>query len=65
MDTELIIKIKDALENKYRKKFKLYVDLDASLLGGVRITMGNKVIDGSVRRRLEDLKEKLTAVRLG
>jgi F-type H+-transporting ATPase subunit delta len=59
LDLEVIQQIKDKLEEKFRKKFRLYIDLDAELLGGVQVVIGNKVIDGSVRKRLEDLREKL------
>lgn len=64
LDLELIAKIKNKLEGKFKKKFKLYIEPDASLLGGIQIIIGNTVIDGSVRRRLDELKEKLMAVRV-
>ena len=64
LDLKLIEAIKEKLESKFRKKFKLYIDLDASLLGGLQITIGNKVIDGSVRRRLDELHDKLMSVRI-
>lgn len=64
LDSELIAKIKNRLESKFKKKFKLYIEPDASLLGGIQIIIGNTVIDGSVRRRLDELKEKLMAVRV-
>jgi len=57
-------KIKKGLESKLNKKLKLVVGLDPGLLGGVQVTIGNTVIDGSVRRRLDDLKEKLETVRV-
>ena len=38
---------------------------DASLLGGVKIVLGSQMIDGSLRRRLEDLGETLYRVQLG
>lgn len=64
LDLELIRSIKDRLENKFHKKFKFYIDLDGSLLGGVQVIIGNTIIDGSVRGRLDDLKEKLKSVRV-
>jgi F0F1-type ATP synthase delta subunit len=33
-------------------------------LGGARLVVGNKIWDGSVRKRLEDLKRKLLAARM-
>lgn len=63
-DREVIAKIKEKLEDRFKKKFKIYIEPDASLLGGMQIIIGNTVIDGSVRRRLDELKEKLMTVRV-
>lgn len=64
LDLPVIEKIKKRLENKLKKKLRFYIDLDASLLGGVQVIIGNKIIDGSIRRRLDDLKEKLMAIQV-
>jgi len=64
LDHKSVDKIKKGLESKLNKKLKLVVGLDPGLLGGVQVTIGNTVIDGSVRRRLDDLKEKLETVRV-
>lgn len=59
LDLELIKKIQDAVQKKFGKKFKFYIELDSNLLGGVQIIIGNTIIDGSVRKRLNDLKENM------
>lgn len=59
LDLDLIKKIEDRLEEKFKRKFKFYIELDSSLLGGVQVIIGNTIIDGSVRKRLNDLKENL------
>ena len=41
------------------KEVKLTNKIDASLLGGVRIFVDGKLIDASVKKRLEDLMETL------
>ncbi len=64
LDLDLIKEIEEGLEKKMQKKLRFYIDLDGSLLGGVKIIMGNTVIDGSVRKRLDDLREKLLAVNI-
>jgi F-type H+-transporting ATPase subunit delta len=64
LDLELIQAIEEKLEDKFKKKFKFYLDLDGRLLGGVQIKIGNTLLDGSLRRRLEDLKDKLMAARI-
>ena len=64
LDTELIARIKTSLENKLKKKLHLFVELDSNLLGGIYVKVENIIIDGSVRRRLEELKEKLTVLKV-
>ncbi len=64
LDVDLIKKIEAGLEHKFKKKFRFYIDLDGSLLGGVQVIIGNTVIDGSIRRRLDELKEKLKLIRI-
>lgn len=65
LDNELIEEIKKKLETKFKKKLRLFVELDPDLLGGVQVTVGNVMLDGSVSARLEDLRTKLMAVKVG
>ncbi len=53
--------IVEQLERLYSKKFEADVRYDPSLIGGVRIAMGDRVIDGSVAGRLEELTRTLFA----
>ncbi len=64
LDLELIQRIENKLEKRFKRKLNFYLDLDASLLGGVQAMVGNTVIDGSVRRRLDELKERLKTIRI-
>lgn len=53
-----------ALEDKYRTLYgasSVRVDtvVDKSLMGGVKVTIGDRVVDGSVKGRLESLREAL------
>ena len=48
-----------ALANATGKKVSLKPIVDPSVLGGVLATVGDTVIDGSVRTRLEQLKSRL------
>lgn len=61
LELSLIKRIEDKIEERFKRKFKFYIALDGSLLGGIQVVIGNKVIDGSIRRRLDDLKEMLMA----
>jgi len=63
-DTDILQKIRDNLEKKLNKKLHLYVELDANILGGVYAKVGNIVLDGSVRHRLDDLRDKLQALKV-
>jgi F-type H+-transporting ATPase subunit delta len=64
LELDLIKKIEEALKNKLKKDLRFYIDLDGSLLGGVQVVIGNTIIDGSVKKRLDELREKLITVRM-
>jgi F-type H+-transporting ATPase subunit delta len=49
------------LEKKFGRKVKAKVTLDKELIGGVRIILGDKVIDGSARAQLGALENALKA----
>lgn len=50
-------KLIQKLEAKYRKNICPLYQVDPALLGGIRIEMEDKVIDGSIVKRLQSLKE--------
>jgi F-type H+-transporting ATPase subunit delta len=64
IDPGLVERIKLQLESGLNRKLKLTAGLDPELLGGVQVTIGNMVIDGSVRRRLKELEEKMETARV-
>ncbi len=45
------------LEIKYNKKILLREELDSSLIGGIYVRVGDDVIDGSLKLKLENMKE--------
>lgn len=65
LELDLIKKIEDVLKKKFKQDLRFYIDLDGDLLGGVQVVIGNTIIDGSVKKRLDELREKLTTVRMG
>jgi F-type H+-transporting ATPase subunit delta len=48
-----------ALEGKLKRRIQATVTLDTELIGGVKIVVGDKVIDGSVRARLAAMSSAL------
>ncbi len=52
-------RLKAALANATGKAVNLKVIVDPSILGGIVATVGDSVIDGSVRTRVDQLKSRL------
>jgi F-type H+-transporting ATPase subunit delta len=50
-----------ALEQKFGTKLNVTVQEDESLIGGVCVTVGDQILDGSVRGKLNAMKTALTA----
>ena len=50
-----------ALEKKFEIKLKPVVEVDGALIGGVRVVVGDRVLDTSVRSRLDAMKAALVA----
>lgn len=48
------------LEKRFGRQLKATVVIDPSLIGGVRVTVGDEVLDTSVRARLEQMRAALT-----
>lgn len=46
------------------KKIRLAREVDAALLGGAVVTIGDRILNGSVQGRLAKLREELTALRV-
>jgi len=53
-----------ALGSREDKVVELERRVEAGLIGGAILKIGNTVIDGSVKRRLEELKHRLLAVQV-
>lgn len=50
-----------ALERSAGRPVKVTTIVDPELIGGIRVQIANDVIDGSVRARLDDLRQQLAA----
>lgn len=51
--------LRGALEKKYSRKVNTQIEVDPHLIGGVRIVVGDKVIDATVRGRLDAMAAAL------
>lgn len=51
--------LKAALERATGKKLELKFHVDPSVMGGVRAKIGDTVIDGTVAKRLDDIRTKI------
>ncbi|MEY2839412.1 MAG: hypothetical protein RJB60_1711 [Pseudomonadota bacterium] len=49
------------LEKRFGRKLTAKVEVDADLIGGVRVVVGDEVLDTSVKARLERMKTALLA----
>ncbi|MBE6047115.1 MAG: F0F1 ATP synthase subunit delta [Clostridium sp.] len=49
--------LKHKLEEKYDKNIIMTTEVDKSILGGVFVRVGNDVIDGTVKSKLDEMKE--------
>jgi F-type H+-transporting ATPase subunit delta len=58
---EFLNRIEKELERITHLDVELNVQVDPAALGGVRLTIKNRVLDGTYAERLEDLKERLLA----
>jgi len=52
-------KLQDVMVKIARKKVQTYYAVDPNLLGGVVVRIGDRVIDGSIRTKLVNLREYL------
>ena len=59
IDAELIATIKEKISTVLGKEPVLHPYVDESLLGGIKLRIGDQLIDGSVQTRLRKLSEEL------
>ncbi|MBO2517536.1 MAG: ATP synthase F1 subunit delta, partial [Clostridiales bacterium] len=54
-------KLRQGLKQRFGREVELDCTVDASLIGGIRVEADGKVIDGSIRYRLHQIKEVMDA----
>lgn len=61
IDASQLNELVEALEKRFARKLNATVLIEPELIGGVRVVVGDEVLDTSVRARLAQMKLALTA----
>jgi F-type H+-transporting ATPase subunit delta len=61
MDDAALADVVSVLEKRFDRKLAAKVEVDSDLIGGIRVVVGDEVLDTSVRARLERMKVALSA----
>jgi F-type H+-transporting ATPase subunit delta len=56
-----LAEVVSALEARFKRKLNASVVLEPELIGGIRVVVGDEVLDTSVKARLEQMRVALTA----
>lgn len=59
IDDAQVAQLVNKLEGKYQRKVRARVSVDAKLIGGIKIVVGDKVVDATVRGRLDAMSAAL------
>ena len=61
MDSAALADVTATLEKRFARKLIVSVQLQPELIGGIRVVVGDEVLDASVKARLEQMKMALSA----
>ena len=61
LDAAQLAEVQAALERRFGRRLKPSVVVDPGLIGGIRVAVGDEVLDTSVKARLEQMRAALTA----
>ena len=64
LDDDLRAALQAALEQRTQKSVVLTETVDPEVLGGLRVNVGDRVLDGTLRRSLQDLRRSFAATQL-
>lgn len=56
LDAAALADLSGTLEKRFGRKLNLKVELEPALIGGVRVVVGDEVLDTSVKARLDQMK---------
>jgi F-type H+-transporting ATPase subunit delta len=61
IDAGALAEVVASLERRFKRKLDATVQVQPELIGGIRVVVGDEVLDTSVKARLEQMKAALTA----
>ncbi|WP_418317540.1 F0F1 ATP synthase subunit delta [Piscinibacter sakaiensis] len=61
MDDSQLGEVLSALERSFGRKLRGRVEIEPELIGGIRVVVGDEVLDTSIKARLQQMKMALTA----
>ena len=61
LDDQQVADVKAAMERRFMRNLDVHVEVKPELIGGVRVVVGDEVLDTSIRARLDQMKAALTA----
>jgi len=64
LSSSVVTQIRQRVEALLHARLEVQTAVDARLLGGVRIRVGDRELDGTLRRRLHDLREQWFTTRM-
>jgi len=59
LSADQLDRLTGSLGRIYGRGVSLHVEVEPSVLGGIRVQVGDEVIDGTVAARLEDLRRRM------
>lgn len=64
LNEAVLKRVRSVLSRRENKEIVLSTEIDETLLGGLQLLMGNRIIDNSVRSHIDRLRQQLQTVRV-
>ena len=64
LDERSSASLKEKMEKNTGKKVNLIFKLDPDIIGGIKVIVGNQIIDHSIRTELDKLRENLLSIKV-
>lgn len=61
LEPELVDALRAAIENQTQQHVVLHQRVDPTMIGGIRVSLGDLVVDGTLRRGLLDMRRSLAS----